>query len=82
MVTDGKVLMKDKVGNDGSDEAADKGVEQHGNDLLEISNYFAQAHAVYGKFVAHVHDYILKLMIEIDKIRNPHPKCTKTFDVQ
>ena len=69
--------MKDKVGNDGSDEAAGKGVQQHGNDLLEMSNYFAQAHAEYGKFVAHVHDFILKLMIEIDKIRNPHSKGKK-----
>ena len=67
MVAEGKVLKKDKEGNDASDEAADRGVEQHGNELLEISNYFAQAHAEYGKFMAHMHDFILNRMTETDK---------------
>ena len=37
MVQEGKVKQEHKDGNDGSDEAADIGVEQHGNGLLDVS---------------------------------------------
>ena len=62
------------MGSDASDEAAGRGVEQHGHELLGSSNYFAQAHAEYGKCMAHMRDFISNLMTETDKIRNPHPK--------
>ena len=51
MVADGKVRNEHKEGTDALDEAADKGVEQHGNDLLELSTFFAQAHGEYGKML-------------------------------
>ena len=62
MVVEGKVRIEHKEGNDASDVAADKGIEQHGNDLLEWSTFFAQAHGEYGTLVAHIHDFILALI--------------------
>ena len=69
MVVAGKVLKQDKEGNDASDEAADRGVEQHGNDLLELSNYLAETQADYGTFVEQIHGYIVNFMMEIDRPR-------------
>ena len=74
MVREGKVTQEQKDCNDGSDEAADIGVEQHGNKLLELSMYFAAKQNEYGGFIDKMHKLVLAIMGETDRIRNPHPK--------
>ena len=51
MIREGKVTQEQKDGNDGSDEAADMGVDQHGNQLLETSIYFVAKQTEYGSFI-------------------------------
>ncbi len=72
MVAQGKVKEEHKVGNGFSDEAADIGVEQHGEDFLEASTFFAAKQKEYGTFIKEIHKLILAISKEASSIRNPH----------
>ena len=71
MVNQGKVKREHKEGNDASDEAADIGVEQHGNGLLGTSTFFAAKQKEYGLFMKEILKLLLDIMKESAAIRNP-----------
>jgi len=71
MVKQGKVKEEHKVGNDFSDEAADIGVEQHGNEFLEASTFFAAKQHEYSVFVKDMHKLILAITKEAAAISTP-----------
>ena len=71
MVNQGKVKREHKEGNDAADEAADIGVDQHGNDFLETSTFFAAKQKEYGVFIKQIHTLILAIMKEVSAIQNP-----------
>ena len=65
MVAQGKVKQEHKEGNDAADEAADIGVEQHGNNFLEASTYFVAKQKEYGGLMKHIYNHILATMMEV-----------------
>ena len=72
MVNQGKVKADHKEGNDASDEAADIGVEQHGNGLLELSIFFAAKQTSYGGVMLEVAKFVLAIMNEVSALKNQH----------
>ena len=65
MVNQGKVKREHKEDNDAADEAAEIGVDQHGNDFLETSTFFVTKQKEYGGFMKQVHTLILAIMKEV-----------------
>ena len=64
----GRSNVKDKQGNDKSDDLADKGVESiNGTGLVKLGKWIADRHHNYGKFMRRIHKMIAVVILAEQK---------------
>ena len=77
-IQDGTSTVKDKIGNDRADRAADQGVKDHAGEICKLSRIQAQRQHKYMKFTKEAHSHILEAFYKRKYMESVEMKETTT----